>query len=491
MAAAIAAAALADWLLYDSWPGVSISLAFAGLAATAVLANPALWRKRKTLAAASAVLAASLLPGIEHAGALSLIFALAGTGLFALAINGHPAGARGGATALLELLVIGPFRLSPDLLRWRRAAARAPRPAGRLSWSVWFVPAGLGAVFSALFAAANPVIEQWFAKLDPTRMLEQIDMPRIGFWLAMVSLAWPFIRVRIRNLSGPAWTLPGTPAKADAQKAGALFGKAAILRSLIVFNALFAVETLLDIAYLWGGVALPEGMTYAGYAHRGAYPLIVTALLAAGFVLAAMQPGSETARSPVIRALVYLWTGQNVLLVLSSMLRLNLYAEVYSLTLLRVAAFLWMLLVALGLVLIVARVALDRSNGWLVSLNAAALAAMLYVCSFVNFPHIIASYNVAHCREVTGTGTVLDSRYLIGLGPDVIPALDAYLGRANAGGLMSRRELATLLGYLAQAHRKKTENWRSWTFGGERLNRYLDMRDAKPAVIAPVDAWDF
>ena len=33
-----------------------------------------------------------------------------------------------------------------------------------------------------------------------------------------------------------------------------IFGRAAILRSLIVFNVLFAVQTVLDAAYLWGGV---------------------------------------------------------------------------------------------------------------------------------------------------------------------------------------------------------------------------------------------
>ena len=58
-----------------------------------------------------------------------------------------------------------------------------------------------------------------------------------------------------------------------------IFGRAAILRSLVVFNALFAVQTLLDVVYLWGGVRLPDGLSYADYAHRGAYPLIATALL--------------------------------------------------------------------------------------------------------------------------------------------------------------------------------------------------------------------
>ena len=139
-----------------------------------------------------------------------------------------------------------------------------------------------------------------------------------------------------------------------------------ILRSLILFNLLFAVQTVLDLVYLWGNAKLPAGISYADYAHRGAYPLIVTALLAAGFVLAAMRPGGPAERSKVIRPLVYLWVAQNVMLVVSSMLRLDLYVQIYLLTCWRVAAFIWMLLVAIGLLLIVARIILEQSNGWLV-----------------------------------------------------------------------------------------------------------------------------
>ena len=65
----------------------------------------------------------------------------------------------------------------------------------------------------------------------------------------------------------------------------------AVTRSLILFNVMFALQSALDLTYLWGGASLPNDMTYAYYAHRGAYPLIATALLAAGFVLIAMRPG--------------------------------------------------------------------------------------------------------------------------------------------------------------------------------------------------------
>src|SRR5262245_50194804 len=80
------------------------------------------------------------------------------------------------------------------------------------------------------------------------------------------------------------------------------------------------------------GQRLPADITYASYAHRGAYPLILTALLAAGFVLISMRPGGPAEQSKVIRPLVYLWVAQNVMMVVSSILRLDLYVQTYLLT---------------------------------------------------------------------------------------------------------------------------------------------------------------
>ncbi len=42
---------------------------------------------------------------------------------------------------------------------------------------------------------------------------------------------------------------------------------------------------LSDAAVLVWGPNSPGGMTYAEYAHRGAYPLLATAMLAMGFAL--------------------------------------------------------------------------------------------------------------------------------------------------------------------------------------------------------------
>lgn len=71
-----------------------------------------------------------------------------------------------------------------------------------------------------------------------------------------------------------------------------------MLISLALFNALFAVQNLLDVAFLWSGGSLPAGMTQTEYVHRGAYPLIVTALIAGVMALAMLRPGSASERHP-------------------------------------------------------------------------------------------------------------------------------------------------------------------------------------------------
>src|SRR5882757_3062043 len=178
--------------------------------------------------------------------------------------------------------------------------------------ALWLLPIVLGTVFVALFAAANPLIEQWVSLLNPKIILDYVSIPRVLFWTAMLALVWPFIHIRWRRRKIVTITLANTaePEPLAPVVPAVFLGPSAILRSLILFNLLFAAQSVLDGIYLWGHVALPSNMTYATYAHRGAYPLIATALLAAAFVLVAMRPGGPAEKSRVIRPLVYLWIAQ-------------------------------------------------------------------------------------------------------------------------------------------------------------------------------------
>jgi hypothetical protein len=372
------------------------------------------------------------------------------------------------AGAACDLYLIGPFRLLRDI------AGTFNLPALTSGVIVWFIPVVLGSIFAFLFVSANPLLEKWIRLINPGAAGSYLSFGRLLFWAVALSIVWPFIHVWWRSRIDVASDGAETAAPEQERSANSLsfFGTATILRSLLLFNLLFAVQTVLDMVYLWGNVTLPADISYAAYAHRGAYTLIITALLAAGFVLIAVKPAGAAGRSKVIRPLVYLWVAQNVLLVASSILRLDLYVQIYLLTWWRIAAFIWMLLVAFGLILIVARIVLDRSDEWLIRANLVTLTATLYVCSLVNFAAVIADYNVSHSREVSGKGAAIDMNYLIGLGPQALPAIDkAFAPRGWSDlTLVSRRNC------LVEQQRKDMASWRAWGFRSWRLQRTLDAQ---------------
>lgn len=467
--------ALGDWLFYGHALGLSLALFLAALAVTVPLANP-VRRDARSLGTALALLVLGLLPLIEDTGLLAILFGIGGLLAFAALVTGGLApGWTATLAAMRRMLVAGPFQIGFD------AAASLHRPVATLrGWRAesvlgWVLPVGLTGLFAGLFVSANPLIDAWLRDIPRLTLNPQIATGRLLAWLLLAALAWPFLALRSRY-SSPEPRTESAPAPIAA------LAPAVIGRCLVLFNLLFAVQSGLDLAYLWGGLALPDGFTYAAYAHRGAYPLIATALLAAAFVLIAMGPGGAGERSAPIRRLVYLWIGQNVLLVISAILRLDLYVAVYSLTLVRAAAFVWMGLVAVGLLLIVARIALRRSNGWLVAANGLVLVATLYGCAFANFSALVGTYNAAQSRELGGTGEPFDLRYAMELGPEAIPAIDRFLPYAVG------RDLNAVATWRADhvERAKQPAGWRGWSFRRYRLERYLERRPFAPLTLHPM-----
>ena len=380
-----------------------------------------------------------------------------------------------------------PIRDSRLARKWaHRTQGLRSRAIGIARW-VWtfagiFIPLLLSLVFLSLFALANPVVSDWMSRSADkvgdffSNLTDYVTFGRILLWYAAAFACWGLLRHRPRRASRivklgrnlitqvadlrPAdatdETVDAHPinlaaaqkraaqhesTEGDVEEAAAepdkstkedvfawLSGKYTnlIVRCLIAMNLVFALQLVLDSRYLVLGQDLPEGMSYAEYAHRGAYPLIATAILAAALVLAVFRPGGIAQRSKLAVWLVILWIAQNIVLVASAAWRLQAYVEVYTLTRLRVAAAVWMLMVAGCLALLLWRIARSRDNNWLTGWAMGWGIAVLWVCSFVPFDPLIANYNVRNCKEMGGEAGALDLAYLESLGPDALPAV-AYL----------------------------------------------------------------
>jgi hypothetical protein len=448
LAAAAVLLTLGDLLLYG-FEGGSIIGAFAlAWLLVMVLTRPAVRRTRAGWAAiACAALYALVL--ILEPGPLAAMLFLIAIGSAALLVRHVFDNAGLWALRLAMLGIRAPFGPPGDL--WR--AASLPGRSGVSTASAILMnlvlPLGGGAVFLALFASANPVLGQ---------ALDGISLPDLStltghvmLLIAILGFTWPTLRPRAVRFAGGRWSIaPRLPEPPVTM----------MVITLGVFNAVFALENVLDITFLWSGAPLPGDITMADYAHRGAYTLIATALLAGLFVLVALRPGAPSAQNPLLRQLLLVWIGQNLLLVASSMLRLADYIEAYSLTELRISALAWMVLVATGLVLVCWRFLGNRSAGWLINANALAAGIVLTAASMVDLGAMAARWNVDHLRDPARLDMCylerLDSAALIPL----IELRDAPVGAElqDQAVFLSQQTYDQLV--------QRQADWQEWTLRG-------------------------
>jgi hypothetical protein len=439
-------------------PGFGVATCLALIAAATFALRPTRLAPGPRLGLAASV-AAALLTLAENVSPLSVALALAALALAAASLGGRRFGdLLNRLLRALGLLARAPLALAGAAPRGLRAPDLA-----RL-WRDWAAALALGAAFALLLASANPMAARLFDLRWPA---PGETVARFAVWALWAGLATAVVAARV-----PALRLRnGAP---GGRLVAAALSERPALRSLILSNALFALQTASDALYLWGGASLPAGMTYAEYAHRGAWPLLLAALLAGALALVAMRPDAASPRAFAIRALTFVFLAQTLALLASAALRLDLYVGVYGLTPWRVAAFLWMGLVATGLVSIVAAMANGRSRRWFASANAAAALATLLIGASLD-PAVIADYNLRHAREMGGQGVAVDLRLLADLGPSALPAIEALLPRLDALGRHDdARRLRGRRDALLAVHQSRMANWRARSFRALRLQARLD-----------------
>lgn len=436
---------LGDVLVWQVMPGLSLVVFGVALIAAALIALPYPLTERQ----AGGILGFALLtflPLVELVQPLSIAIALAGLSVVLVLLAGlRPGQVMRGAARLWPTGVAQTARDARGLIQPTDGDDAAQQCRAVLLG--WLLPLGLGGLFIILLTLANPILLRWIEGVF------QADLPqpgRVVFWLVLLPVVWTALSVsRMRD----RLTLPkrrGLTAFGPAREG--VLNQRSVARALILFNALFAVQTAMDVMFLYGGVELPEGITYAQYAHRGAYPLLATALLAGAFALLTRR---WTDRDADLRLWLMVWVGQNVALVVSSLVRLDLYVGVYGLTHLRVWAAIWMVLVAVGLGLVIWQVWRGHGNQWLLLRSAGLGAATLYCCAFLSFDAIVARYNISH-------PVPLDTYHLCHLG-------DAAQPHVEAESITRARPLCGHGRHVVRA----PMDWREWGFRNWRARRSL------------------
>ena len=386
-----------------------------GMAMAAGLA----WRDAiplRLLALGSATLAFALaahqLTGawVRRAGVVRYVWALSLGALHAWTAAGP---------ALVDAWIAAP-RLENGSPGGRRTAASVARGL--------VIAAPLIFVFGALFTSADAVFENLVVsavRFEVEPLVEHLLVFSVCTWLAT-----GYLRGFLTGTEPPLRVLGAGSADAGFPSLRPALGITEGATVLAALDLLFLAFVVVQLRYLFGGDALVQvtpTLTYAEYARRGFFELVVAVALVVPMLLAAdWLVARRTARHVLLfRILAGVQTGLVLAIAASAFQRLRLYHAVYGLTELRFYAMVLLVWIAALLIWLAVTVLRGRREWFAYGalVTGVATAALLFV---VNPDALVARTNVA--RLASSSAPVrFDVAYATTLSADAVPVLIAAL----------------------------------------------------------------
>ncbi len=349
------------------------------------------------------------------------------------------------------------FRSVPWVVRGVAALRRQGPAAGggtRIAATI-AVSVALLVVFGSLFASADEAFADVLERAVP-----DINVGTVARWVWVFLVAGgllggaAYLRAAPPDLSGMTGGRPGRVTRLEW----------AIPLGLL--TVLFAMFVAVQLAVLFGGsrhVLNTDGLTYANYARGGFWQLLavtgLTLVVLAGAVRWA--PRNTPADRTLIRVILGALAVLTLVIVASALHRMDVYADTYGLTRLRVLVFLCELW--LGLTFVLVLVAGVRLRGdWVPRAVVAIGVLTLLGLAAANPDGLIAERNIARYEQ---TGRI-DLPHLSGLSADAVPALD----RLDAIDPVQRD---CALSLLDRRLRNNPDDWRGWSYGREHARNLL------------------
>lgn len=306
-------------------------------------------------------------------------------------------------------------------------------------------------IFVLLFASADAVFNQQLQRIGDLMNALTPTTPLIT--LILIVLATGLLSCSVmqnrQSVDGsvnhqPQQLWPGMRVTLGQTETAILMGSLALL---------FTTFVILQTSYLFGGRELIEvrsGLTLADYARRGFFELLMVAVLTTGVLMAL---ASVQCHQGLFRRLGGVLIVCVLIMLLSSIYRLNLYVEQFGLTMARVVALSVMLWLGISLLGFAATVLRGNSRGFLAGMVISGMACCLLL-GVINPASTVASININHALSQNSR---LDLDYLSRLGADVVPEVLDSLSEATAPEYFCRVVIGTYSRWYNDAR-----DWRDW-----------------------------
>ncbi|MBC7862825.1 MAG: DUF4173 domain-containing protein, partial [Bacteroidia bacterium] len=284
----------------------------------------------------------------------------------------------------------------------------------------FFLPFVLLIIFFVIFRAANPLFKKFTNDIN----LDFISLPWIGFTLSGFLLVCGFFyQYRIKVIDNWEGNKPKRLAFFENQKVLKFINeKNAALFLFGMLNLMLLFINGVDLNYLYLGAGLPEGITHSDFVHNGVGMLILSIIIAVSLLLFFFRGNinfDETAK--ILKIMVYIWIAQNIFMIVSTILRNNIYVAEYNLTYKRIGVYVYLTLTIVGLLTTFYKISDKRNNWFLFRANSLAGILLLVFCSAIDFDLLITQFNITKAKDISS----LDKTYLISLSETNLPELFA------------------------------------------------------------------
>ncbi|HEY5644603.1 MAG TPA: DUF4173 domain-containing protein [Pseudomonadales bacterium] len=247
---------------------------------------------------------------------------------------------------------------------------------------------------------------------------------------------------------------------------------------LALIDLLFLLFVVVQLRYLFGDASLVQqtvGLTYAEYARRGFFELVMVAALVLPLLLLADWVLAEADRKTqrIFRALAGTQLILLFIILASAVKRMLLYQSAYGLTDARLYTTAFMVWLGVVLVWFVVTVLRGRRQPFVSGALLAGLLTIL-VLNVLNPDALIARVNT----ERVYAGKAFDAAYHLSLSGDAAPVLVSALPN------LSPDDRCTLAKRLLERWSPSEPDWRTWSLGRSRARKVVAGARAELSEIA-------
>lgn len=468
--AALLVAALGTWILYDGLPGINW-LIWTGTAAAGLLLFIQKNRPGNEVVITMAAIATIIAGGAVVNGESFITF-LTVLGIISflalemlLATNPRWNRISAGFAVPAPIVAFG-HAIVESLRRGVEALqlVRSNRARSVVGGIVITLPVIV--IFALLLASADPIFAGWRDSIQ--HLLSSWEfLPRTVFFVALLGVvlgAYGFVSKGDDSV--------GLPLAAPGVLNHRWFGVTERLILIASITALLWLFLIVQVTYLFGN--LPQitgsGVTFADYARRGFAELSVVASASALLILLSERFGRKDQREALLRAITIALVVAVLFLLGSAFHRVFLYEQAYGFTTARLYAQAYMIVVAIGLLILVGEILNEIDTRRLFRRVAAVGTVALITLIYWNHEAWIARQNI----DRFATTGKLDVSYLVrDLSLNAVPTIIDGLASLPAP---TATEIRNTLSARYQTGRPRLQGrWHEWNLARTRALKALEQ----------------